>query len=55
MGKATKGVKQETAEFPSSVYGIIPKALSELSEVIAFIKAVRDLIRSYRSSSLAAL
>ncbi|BDA43546.1 probable calcium-transporting ATPase 11, plasma membrane-t [Coccomyxa sp. Obi] len=32
MGKATKGGEAEAADFPSSVYGIFPKALSELSE-----------------------
>lgn len=39
MGKAKQGDKPETADFPTSVYGIIPNALSELSEVIALIRA----------------
>ena len=41
MGKATKGVKAEAADFPSSVYGIFPKDLSELSEVIASSRAFK--------------
>lgn len=33
MGKPAKTGPADAAEFPSNVYGILPKALSELSEV----------------------
>ena len=33
MGKAARSAPAEAVDFPSNVYGIFPKALSELSEV----------------------
>lgn len=33
MGKAKKGQTADEVDFPSGVYGIEPKTLSELSEV----------------------
>lgn len=38
MGKAAKSAPAEAVEFPSNIYGINPKALSELSEVCTYTK-----------------
>lgn len=46
MGKAAKRAPAEAVEFPSNVYGIFPKALSELSEVCTCTKAF-SLIKEF--------
>ncbi len=52
MGKAAKDGPAEAVEFPSNVYGIFPKALSELSEVSYFTESFNlTKNRSLQSSS----